>query len=67
MLAVEGNVGIQGKRGDWRMVPGVIVRPDVFHSSNGNGAIGAMLFVDPESTEGTATGRIRAGRAVATQ
>jgi len=34
------------------MAPGVIVRPDVVHSYNGNGAVGAMLFVDPESTEG---------------
>src|SRR5262249_36501441 len=36
----------------WRMAPGVIVRPDVVHSYNGNGAVGAMLFVDPESAEG---------------
>jgi len=34
------------------MAPGVIVRPDVVHSYNGNSAVGAMLFVDPESTEG---------------
>ncbi len=31
---------------------GVIVRPDVVHSYNPNGALGAMLFVDPESAEG---------------
>jgi AraC family transcriptional regulator len=52
VLTVEGSIGIKGKRGDWRMAPGVIVRPDVVHSFDGNGAIGAMLFVDPESTEG---------------
>jgi AraC-like DNA-binding protein len=52
VVAVEGTVGICGKRGDWRMAPGVIVRPDVVHSYNGNGAVGAMLFVDPESAEG---------------
>src|SRR5262249_45881926 len=52
VLTVEGTIGIRGKRGDWRMTPGVIVRPDVVHSYNGNGAVGAMLFVDPESTEG---------------
>ena len=52
VIAVDGSVGIRGKKGDWRMAPGVIVRPDVVHSYNGNGAVGAMLFVDPESTEG---------------
>jgi hypothetical protein len=46
------TVGIRGKRGDWRMGNGVVVRPDVVHSYNGNGAVGAMLFVDPESLEG---------------
>lgn len=52
VLAVEGSIGIRGTRGDWQITPGVIVRPDVVHSYNGNGAVGAMVFVDPESTEG---------------
>jgi len=52
IVGVDGTVGIHGKRGDWRMAPGVIVRPDVVHSYNGNGAGGAMIFVDPESAEG---------------
>src|SRR5690242_2830675 len=52
VLTVEGRVGIVGKSGDWRMTPGLIVRPDVVHSYNGNGAVGAMVFVDPESAEG---------------
>jgi hypothetical protein len=52
VITVEGAVGIRGKRGDWRMGNGVVVRPDVVHSYNGNGAVGAMLFVDPESLEG---------------
>lgn len=52
VLAVEGTVGIRGKRGDWQMGGGVAVRPDVIHSYNGNGAVGGMLFVDPESLEG---------------
>jgi AraC-like DNA-binding protein len=52
VLAAEGNVGIRGERGDWRMAAGVIVRPDVVHSYNGNAAVGAMIFVDPESAEG---------------
>ena len=52
VIAVEGTVGIRGQRGDWRMGSGVAVRPDIMHSYNANGAVGAMLFVDPESLEG---------------
>lgn len=52
VVAIEGNVGIRGTRGDWRMAPGIIVRPDVIHSFNANGAVAAMVFVDPESSEG---------------
>lgn len=52
VITVEGTVGVRGKRGDWRMGTGVAVRPDVVHAYNGNGAVGAMLFVDPESLEG---------------
>jgi AraC-like DNA-binding protein len=52
VLTVEGTVRIRGAHGDWRDARGVIVRPDVVHSYDGNGAVGAMLFVDPESTEG---------------
>lgn len=53
VVALEGEVAIRGKEGDWRKGAGVIVRPDAAHSFNCNGALGAMLFVDPESTEGT--------------
>jgi AraC family transcriptional regulator len=52
VIAVEGTVGIRGRRGDWRMASGVAVGPDVEHSYDANGAVGAMLFVDPESLEG---------------
>ncbi len=52
VFAIEGSVGIQGKRGGWRTSSGVIVRPDVVHSYDANGSVAAMLFVDPESTEG---------------
>jgi AraC-like DNA-binding protein len=52
VVAIEGEFGIRGKRGDWRMGRGVILRPDVVHSYNPNGALSAMLFVDPESAEG---------------
>jgi AraC family transcriptional regulator len=52
VVVVDGSVGIVGKCGEWRMVRGVIVRPDVVHSYNGNGAVGATIFIDPESAEG---------------
>lgn len=52
VVATDGMVGIHGARADWRTAPAVIVRPDVVHSYNGNGATGAMIFVDPESAEG---------------
>src|ERR1043166_3979149 len=51
-LAIEGRFGIRGRHGDWRMTPGFIVRPDVVHTYNANGAVGALMFIDPESAEG---------------
>lgn len=53
VIALDGEVAIRGGEGEWRTGPGLIVRPDATHSFNCNGAMGAMLFVDPESTEGT--------------
>lgn len=52
VIAIEGEVAIRGRTGDWRDGSGVIVRQDAEHSYDGRGAIGAMLFVDPESSEG---------------
>lgn len=52
VFAIDGEVGMRGTRGDWRMCRGAIVRHDVEHSFNANGALEAMLFVDPESAEG---------------
>ncbi|MFN7919888.1 MAG: helix-turn-helix domain-containing protein [Bryobacteraceae bacterium] len=52
VIAVDGEVAIAGKDEEWRKGPAVIVRPDAVHSFNCNGALGAMLFVDPESSEG---------------
>jgi AraC family transcriptional regulator len=52
VITIEGEVGIRGKRGDWRMGPGIVVREDVVHSYNGNNALGGMVFVEPESVEG---------------
>ena len=51
-FAIDGEIGIKGKRGDWRMCRGMIIRPDVVHSFNANNALEAMIFVDPESIEG---------------
>jgi AraC-like DNA-binding protein len=53
VVSVDGEVAICGKDGEWRKGSAVIVRPDAIHSFNCNGALGAMLFVDPESAEGT--------------
>ena len=53
VVALEGEGAIAGKEDVWRKGQGFIVRPDAVHSFNCNGALGAMLFVDPESAEGT--------------
>jgi AraC-like DNA-binding protein len=52
VLAVDGEMAIKGAHGDWYTGRGVIVRQDVEHSYDGKGATGAMIFVDPESSEG---------------
>ncbi len=52
VIAIDGEIGIRGKRGDWRMGRGLVVRPDVVHSYDAHGALSAMVFVDPESVEG---------------
>ena len=51
-VAIDGEVAICGEDAEWRKGPAVIVRPDAVHSFSANGAMGAMLFVDPESAEG---------------
>lgn len=52
VIAIDGVFGVRGKRGDWKMGRGIVVRPDVVHSFDAHGALGAMIFVDPESVEG---------------
>lgn len=52
MIALEGFVTISGGGSGWRESRGIIVQPDVEHAFDCNGALGVMLFVDPESTEG---------------
>src|SRR5918911_561133 len=52
VMALDGLVAIAGEDNRWRRGPGIIVQPDVVHSFDCSGAMGAMLFVDPESNEG---------------
>ena len=51
-FATEGKAAIRTGGEAWREARALIVRPDVEHSFNGQNAPGAMLFVDPESSEG---------------
>ena len=52
-LAIEGLGAFRtGESEPWRELRGAIVLPDVTHSFDGRGALGIMLFVDPESREG---------------
>ena len=51
-LALAGQLRVADEAGEWRATRGAIVRPNVVHSFDGDGVLGAMLFVDPESREG---------------
>lgn len=53
VIALDGCVAICGHDGEWRESAGVVVRSDAEHSFDCNGALGVMLFVDPESSEGS--------------
>lgn len=52
VIALDGMVAISGSDKEWRRGSGLIVQPNVVHSFNCSGTLGAMLFVDPESSEG---------------
>ena len=52
VIALDGCVAISGRDDGWRESRGIVVRPDAEHSFDCNGALGVMLFVDPESSEG---------------
>lgn len=52
VIALDDMVAICGEDKQWRRGSGIIVQPDVVHSFDCSGAMGAMLFVDPESSEG---------------
>ena len=53
VITIDGMAGIRGSRGDWQPGRGIIVRPDVVHSFDARGSLGAMLMLEPESIEGT--------------
>lgn len=52
VVGIDGDMALRGAAGDWRTGRGIIVRHDVEHSYDGKGTMGAMIFVDPESSEG---------------
>ncbi len=53
VISLDAPVAIRGRDGNWQEGAGAVVRSDVVHSFNCKGAFGAMIFVDPESNEGT--------------
>jgi AraC family transcriptional regulator len=52
VIALDGIAAICGSDGEWQEARGIVVRPDAEHSFDCNGALGVMVFVDPESSEG---------------
>lgn len=52
VIALDGCVAICSPNDGWRETRGIVVQPDAEHSFDCNGALGVMLFVDPESSEG---------------
>jgi AraC family transcriptional regulator len=52
VITMDGEAGISEKGGPWRSGRGIIVPANVAHSYSGQGSYGAMLFVDPDSSEG---------------
>ncbi|MDP1931122.1 MAG: AraC family transcriptional regulator [Gammaproteobacteria bacterium] len=52
VIALDGTHAIRGENEEWRQGAGIIVGADTPHSFDARGALGAMLFVDPESSEG---------------
>jgi AraC family transcriptional regulator len=52
VISLDKPVAVCGPDENWREGRGLVVRPDAVHSFNCNGAFGAMIFVDPESSEG---------------
>lgn len=53
VITMRGEAGIAEKGKEWQSARGIIVPPNIVHSYAGQGSYGAMLFVDPDSIEGT--------------
>ena len=51
VIALDGCIAISGSDAEWHEARGIVVRPDAEHSFDCNGAVGVMVFVDPESSE----------------
>jgi AraC family transcriptional regulator len=52
VIGLDGEIEIRGKASEWKRGHGAVVQPDVVHSYNPRGTLGALVFVDPESSEG---------------
>lgn len=52
VISLDQPVAVCGHGEEWIEARGIVVRPDAVHAFNCNGAFGAMIFVDPESSEG---------------
>lgn len=52
VIGIDGPLFIKGENGEWRSGHGIIINPDTTHSFDTRGSFGAMMFVDPESSEG---------------
>ncbi|MDP3522305.1 MAG: hypothetical protein Q8S02_16965, partial [Hydrogenophaga sp.] len=52
VIAIDGTLAICGENEEWLQGSGIIVGADVSHAFDAQSALGAMLFVDPESSEG---------------
>jgi AraC-like DNA-binding protein len=52
VISLDEAIAVCGDDEIWRKGQGLIVLPDAVHSFDASGALGAMIFVDPESHEG---------------
>jgi AraC-like DNA-binding protein len=52
VIGLDGETRLRDGDGQWQAGRGLIVRADAPHSFDQRGALGAMIFVDPESSEG---------------
>lgn len=52
VFGLDGQPAICAEASGWQSGPGFIVMPNVLHSYDARGADVAMLFVDPDSSEG---------------